>query len=119
MMTLVDRDLLSLRASARNLLANGCTVDHFTLLHQPGLISEGIDSVDLILGTLRDSEGLQANYGVVQQAAGLLAPKGQLLIAGGGTAIARMEKPIKADKLLLVRQRKRNRAKRMLVLQPR
>ena len=57
--------------------------------------------------------------GVVQQAAGLLAPKGQLLIAGGGTAIARMEKPIKADKLLLVRQRKRNRAKRMLVLQPR
>lgn len=118
MMRLVDRDLLSLRASARNLLASGCTADHFTLLHQPNLVVEGIESADLILGTLRDSEGLQANYGEVQQAAGLLAPKGQLLIAGSGTAITRLEKPIKADKLLMVRQRKRNRAKRMLVLQP-
>jgi 16S rRNA (guanine1207-N2)-methyltransferase len=118
-MILVDRDLLSLRASARNLLANGCAAERFTLVHQSGMAVDGIDSADLILGSLRDSEGLQANYKTVQQAAAMLAPKGQLLVAGGGTAIVRLEKPIKAGKLLTVRQRKRNRAKRMLILQAR
>ena len=118
-MTLVDRDLLSLRASARNLLANGRLAEQLSLTQQSGLPSGVLPKPDLILGVLRDSEGPAAHYALVQRAAALLAPQGELLVAASSTSITRLEKTIKKQKLLTVRQRKRNRAKRLLILKAR
>ena len=116
---LVDRDLLSLRASARNLQANGCPPANITTTHQVDLSLENERAAGLIIGVLRDSEGPEANYALVRQAAQQLAPQGELLVAGGSTTITRLEKTIKKEKLLSVKQRKRNRAKRLLILKAR
>lgn len=115
-MTLVDRDLLSLRAAERNLLANGCPRQKFTLLHKPGLPAGEASIYDLILGALHDSEGPAAHYIVIEQAAALLVLQGEVLVSGSSTTITRLEKSIKEAKLLTVKQRRRNRAKRMLWL---
>ncbi len=118
-MTLTGRDLLALRASARNLTANGCPADQFRLNCQAGLPPDGSAAADLILGILDDGEGAQANYALIKEAAALLAPQGEMMVAGASTTITRLDKRIKQEKLLIVKQRKRNRAKRMLILQPR
>ena len=118
-MTLVDRDLLSLRASERNLVTNGYPQESFTLSHQYNLPSGDGAAFDLILGVLRDGEGPAAHYALVRQAAALLAPQGELLLSGASTTITRLEKTIKQNKVLIIKQRKRNRAKRLLFLQPR
>ena len=115
-MTLVDRDLLSLRAAERNLLANGCPREKFTLLHKPGMPAGEAAIYDLILGALHDSEGPAAHYIVIEQAAALLVLQGEVLVSGSSTTITRLEKSIKEAKLLTVKQRRRNRAKRMLWL---
>ena len=118
-MTLVDRDLLSLRAAQRNLLANGCPREQFCLAHHAGLLQEDSQPADLILGVLRDSEGPAANYALLQQAAAVLAPQGELVVAAASTTITRLDKTIKREKLFIVKQRKRNRAKRLLILKER
>ena len=118
-MTLVDRDLLSLRTAQRNLLANGCPREQFSLTHHAGLLHEDSQAADLILGVLRDSEGPAANYALLQQAAAVLAPQGELLVAAASTTITRLDKTIKREKLFIVKQRKRNRAKRLLILKER
>ncbi|MFN2125129.1 MAG: methyltransferase [Candidatus Promineifilaceae bacterium] len=117
--TLIDRDLLALRSSKRNLLANGRSQENLSLRHQVNLEADGLPAPDLILGVLRDSEGPAANYEYIRQAAGLLAPKGQLTISASSTTITRLEKTIKQNKLMTVKQRKRNRAKRLLILETR
>jgi 16S rRNA G1207 methylase RsmC len=114
--TLVDRDLLSLRAAERNLRANGCADQMAGNIHLAGLPQNKERTFDLILGILRDGEGPKLNYALMQQAATLLSAQGDLLVAASSTTIARLEKQIKQDKLLTVRQRRRNRAKRMLIL---
>jgi 16S rRNA G1207 methylase RsmC len=117
-LTLADRDLLSLRASERNLLANGRHRENLLLRHQVGLNSStDLPSPDLILGVLRDSESPRAHYALVQQAANLLPPGGQLLVSAASTTITRLEKTIKQNKLMIVKQRKRNRARRLLILE--
>ena len=118
-MTLVDRDLLSLRAVERNLLHNGCPREQFTLTHQPGLPLDDSPPPDLILGVLRDSEGPAAHAALMRQAAALLSAQGELLVSGASTTITRLEKTIKKEKLLTFKQRKRNRAKRLLILKAR
>lgn len=118
-MNLAGRDLLALRASARNLAANGCPTEQFTLSCQAGLPPDDSAAADLILGILDDGEGPQANYALIKEAAPRLAPQGELMVAGASTTITRLEKRIKREKLLIVKQRKRNRAKRMLILRPR
>jgi 16S rRNA (guanine1207-N2)-methyltransferase len=118
--TLVDRDLLALRSSRRNLFTHGRSQENLSCWHQVGLIpDEALPPPDLILGILRDSEGPAANYELVRQAAGLLAPQGQLIISAASTTITRLEKTIKQNKLMTVKQRKRNRAKRLLILEAR
>jgi 16S rRNA G1207 methylase RsmC len=117
-LTLADRDLLSLRASQRNLLANGRPWENLLLRHQAGLKpGPDLPSPDLILGVLRDSEGPQAHYALIRQAANVLSPGGQLLVSAASTTITRLEKTIKQNKLLIVKQRKRNRARRLLILE--
>lgn len=118
-MIVVDRDLLGLRATARNLADNHCPSSQVSYVHHPALPETMAQPVDLILGVLRDSEGLQAHYALVEQAAALLAPRGELLLAGSSNTVTRLEQRIKQDKLLTVKQRKRNRAKRLLILKGR
>lgn len=113
---LIDRDLLSLRTTRRNLIRNGCAVERLQMIHQVGLRTSPEIGADVIVGVLREDEGREAVAATVRQAAAHLAPEGTLVVAAGSTPITRVEKRIKAEKLLRVRKRKRYKGYSVLVL---
>ena len=117
---LVDRDLLSLRYTQANLILNKCPDARIATQHRVGLPdAEPTPQTDLIAGFLREEEGQAAAGLMLQQAAVLLVPGGDLWIAAGSTAVTRVEKLAQADKAFRVEKRKRDRGKSLLVLRRR
>lgn len=116
---LVDRDLLSLRYSRHNLVLNGCAADAITISHQVGVKARDQQSVDLVVGTLREQEGPQAAVMTIRQAAEQLSPDGNILIAASSSAVTRLETAIRSEKLLRVTKRKRHKGNSFLLLGPR
>ncbi len=113
---LVDRDLLGLRCSRRNLLLNGCPADRITLSHQAGLFSQSEEQADLVAGLLREDEGPAAIAATIQQAAQQLAPAGILVVAASSTAATRAVRTIEAERVLKIKKRVRRRGQSLLVL---
>jgi len=106
--SLVDRDLLSLRYSRRNLILNGCPAGGIAVIHAH-TVSAAPHSVDLALGVLRESEGTEAVAYTFRQMADSLAPPGVLLLAGSSTAVTRLvERELRLTQLK-VRERERYR----------
>jgi len=116
---LVDRDLLSLRYSRDNLILNGCPASAITLSHQVGVQARDEQRADLIAGVLREEEGPEGVAATIRQAAEQLSPDGTILVAGSSTAVTRLEKLVRSEKLLGVRKRKRSKGNSFLILGPR
>jgi len=115
---LVDRDLLSLRYARDNLLQNGCPESRIVLKHQVDLAFQGEEqTVDLIVGMLREEEGQAAAEHLARQAAALLAPGGALWLVAGSTPITRLGKAVESAKLLRIVKRKRDNRVSLLVMQ--
>jgi 16S rRNA (guanine1207-N2)-methyltransferase len=113
---LVDRDLLSLRYSKRNLLLNGCPDERIKLLYGVGFsINEG-EEADLVLGILREEEGPEAVFETVRRAAGHLTPGGLMLLASGSTAITRLIERVKAETRLEVVDKRKRRGYGLIVM---
>ena len=117
--TLVDRDLLSLRAAQHNLLLNDCPAAQVTISHQAGLHAAGHEQADLIVGALREDDGPEVHALLIRQAAGQLAARGTVVVSASATALARLETVIRSEKQLAIRERKRRKGKGVLVLQQR
>lgn len=117
--SLVDRDLLSLRYAKRNLVLNGCPSDLVTLSHQTGVYAGDQQQADIIVCVLREDEGTKAVAQTVQQAAELLSPEGTLLVASSSTAITRLVRFLEAEKRFSINQRKRKKGNSLLVLRHR
>jgi len=115
---LVDRDLLSLRYSRDNLILNECRADRVTLSHQVGLVARDHGPADLIVGVLREDEGQEGVALTMRQAAEQLSREGTILVAGSSTAVTRLERLVRAEKLLRIKKRKRHRGNSLLVLGP-
>lgn len=114
---LVDRDLLSLRCARHNLVQNGCPAAHITTAHQIGLSQQAAgQTVDLIVGAIREEEGQAAAELLAQQAAAQLAPGGILCVTAGSTPITRLEKAIQPGKQWRIEKRKREKGISLLVL---
>lgn len=109
---LVDRDLLALRTTERNLRLNGLAEPVNPLHHQVGWIpqvSEEPAKYDLIVGALRGDEPRRTlEVGTESLAAGL-AVDGVAVISGGSTPITRMLKVIQARKDVRLLDRNRYR----------
>jgi 16S rRNA (guanine1207-N2)-methyltransferase len=116
--TLIDRDLLSLRYSQRNLGLNGCPEKRTTLLHRVGFTAGSGEKYDLIAGVLREEEGPGAVFETVKAAAGCLDPEGMLLVSGSTTAISRLMEKIKTETNAAVVGRKKRRGNCLLVINP-
>jgi 16S rRNA G1207 methylase RsmC len=116
---LVDRDLLSLRTSQDNLILNGCPPSSITLSHRIGVQARDQQQADLIIGVLREEEGPEGMAETMRQAAGQLSPDGTILVAASSTAVTRLERLVRSEKLLRVRKRKRRKGNSFLVLGPR
>mgnify|MGYP000095648787 CR=1 FL=1 len=116
--TLVDRDLLSLRYARDNLIQNSCPASRIVTAHQVDLALESKEqAADLIVGVLREEEGQAAAEQLARQAAARLAPDGALWLAAGSTPITRLEKAIEAAKRLRVNKRKRDNRMSLLMMQ--
>ncbi len=117
-LTLVDRDLLALHATRRNLEANGCPAAALESAHQVGMVPED-GTFDLIAGLLRETEGPEILAHDLRGLKQHLSREGHLLLAGSSTAITRLEKVVRTEKLLRVASRSRNQGRSLLVLTPR
>lgn len=116
---LVDRDLLGLRWSRRNLLQNGCPPEQVTLWHQVGLFVEDGAGVDLVVGVVREEEGRPALTVLLDQAVAQTRPGGWIALAAGSTAVTRLVNLARADGRLRIRERQRRKGVSLLILERR
>ena len=112
---MVDRDLLALRCSARNLGLNGYDASKVSIGHRVGLGAPE-SRWDLIVADMRDEEGPDVTAMQLRQAADHLAPGGKLVLAAGSASITRLAAVCKKERLGAVQQRKRRRGSSVLVL---
>jgi 16S rRNA (guanine1207-N2)-methyltransferase len=114
---LIDRDLLALRYSRKNLVLNGCPPDRIAISHRVGAAFDSGSEIDLFIGTLREEEGREANYRLVKSAAAVLSPSGMIIITAGSTAIARLLTDLEVESSLRVTTRIKRWGNGLLVLQ--
>ncbi len=112
---MVDRDLLSLRCSARNLGLNGFEASRMSTTHRADL-GGGEPTWDLVAAGMRDEEGPDAMAMHLRQAMGRLAPGGRLVVAADSGSITRLAGVCKKERLGPVVQRKRRRGSSVLVV---
>ena len=112
---LVDRDLLALRCSARNLGLNGFDASRTSIEHRVGL-GGGESTWDLVVADMRDEEGPAVMAAHLRQAADRLAPGGRLVVAADSGSITRLSGVCKKERLGSIIQRKRRRGSSVLVL---
>jgi 16S rRNA (guanine1207-N2)-methyltransferase len=93
-LTLIDRDLLALRASARNVRRAGFTGE-VELEHRVG-VGVPVETFDAGVMLLREGEGPTAVLRTFEAAAAAVRPGGSLLVAGTSTALTRLERPAAA-----------------------
>ena len=72
---------------------------------------------DLILGSLREDEGKDAAFLLLDKASALLADKGKILISAGSTAITRLADYVASQGLLRIKARERRRGYGLLALE--
>ncbi|MHB8104097.1 MAG: methyltransferase, partial [Dehalococcoidales bacterium] len=113
--TLVDRDLLALRYSQRNLALNGCPPESVSVLHQAGLNLDPAEKIDLFIGAVREEEGKDASILALDRMTEVLADKGIILLSSGSTAITRLVDYIESKGLLRIKTRERRRGYSLLV----
>jgi 16S rRNA G1207 methylase RsmC len=112
---LAGRDLLALRATARNLEAAGYEAASVALSHVAGF-PPGAEPAALICGALREAEGQNAIAATIEVAASSLAPDGALVVAGSSTGVTRVERMVRVRRLLRVERREKRRGASAIVL---
>lgn len=102
---LVDRDLLSLRVSERNLILTGFDQGKIVTKCQTTITADN-GKYKFITGVLREAEGRAAVLAVGDQIADGLLPGGLTVLAGSSTGITRLENLFRS-KGLTINQRDR------------
>ena len=116
---LVDRDLLALRCTKRNLIRNGFSEDKVTLTHQVGMDRQADRPVQVFAGVVREDEGPRAVGLLLDHVATLLARRGRLVLSASSTGITRIIEMAKPMKVFEVRRRKRWRGNSLVVFERR
>ncbi len=116
---LVDRDLLSLRYSQKNLVRNGCPGERVTASHRVVIVPEDGESADLIVGVLREKAGPGWMRLMADQAAGRLGEGGLLMASGRSTDVTRFAAVVEDGGRFKVTERKRWKGRSRLALRRR
>jgi len=114
---LVDRDLLALRYSRLNLALNDCPVELISISHQVGIDANSEEKVDLFIGVLREEEGKDATFFMLDQATAQLSSNGMIILSAGSTAVTRLVAHVASQNLLRIKTRERWRGYSLLVLE--
>jgi 16S rRNA G1207 methylase RsmC len=86
---LVDRDLLALRFSEANAVANGCPPDRVRVRHRPSPEPDWLQDADLVVAMLRPKEPPESNLSTARQLLSGAPRGGRLVLAASSTAITR------------------------------
>ena len=105
---MIDRDLLALRCSTRNLVLNGYDASRISTNHTVDVRRDGCP-YDLIVSEMRDDEGFQVNAMQFRRIVGRLASGGLLIVVANSTTVTRLVKFCRAERLGKVVDRKRRR----------
>jgi 16S rRNA (guanine1207-N2)-methyltransferase len=117
---LVDRDLLALRFSHANLLANGCPPDRVHLRHQAGPDRAGLQDADLVVGMLRPKEPPESTAATVRQLVSEAPRGGRVVLGASSTVITRALTDLGAGRFpFRIVDRRRNKGFSAVVLEPR
>ena len=117
--SLVDRDLLSRRITESNLILNECPGDSITLYHRTGIGSDTPQSADIVIGTIREEEGVKAINADISRIAGELVPGGKALLSASSTAITRIVTTLQNRNSFIVRKREKRKGNSLLILERR
>jgi len=113
---LIDRDLLTLRHSRRNLISNGCAMERVRLSHQVGARLTQEENPDFIAVKLGD-DGPAADIATVVQASDQLHRGGLIAVSGTSTAITRVLAGLDSEVTLRVISRERYKGYSVVSLQ--
>ena len=117
---LVDRDLLALRFSHANLLANGCPPDRVHACHQTSPDRAGLQDADLVVGMLRPKEPPESTAATVRQLVSEAPRGGRVVLGASSTVITRSLTDLTAGRLpFRTVERRRNKGFSAVVLEPR
>ncbi len=114
--SLVDRDILALVNTKRNLLFNGCSKDQIEVFHSVE-ISNIKEKTDLVIGLLQDGEPKEALFKMLDQLPGYILDNGSLFLSGTSTTITRATEHIKSHKLFSIKDRNKWKGYSVLHLQ--
>lgn len=114
---LVDRDLLALRNTRRNLLLNKYPADKINIVHGVGADFPYEGEFDLFIGVLREEEGRDAVIQTVWQAAERLSHQGMIIVAASSTAITRLIADLESQNILRIAAREKRKGCGCLVLE--
>jgi 16S rRNA G1207 methylase RsmC len=117
--SLVDRDLLSLRVTESNLILNECPIEKIQLHHQVGIGTNTPQSTDLAIGMIREEEGVKAINADISRIAEELVPGGKALLSASSTAITRIVTSLQNQRIFIVRKREKHRGNSLLILERR
>lgn len=117
---LVDRDLLALRFSQANLVANGCPAERVATAHRVGPDPAALGDADLVVAMLRPKEPPEATAATVRELVAATPPGARVVLGGGSTAVTRGLAALDAAKLpFRILDRSRSRGASAVVLERR
>ncbi|HXQ55178.1 MAG TPA: methyltransferase, partial [Actinomycetes bacterium] len=96
---LVDRDLLALRFSQANLVANGCPPERVDLGHRVGPDPEDLRDADLVVAMLPPKEPPEATAATVRRLVAEAPAGARVVLGGSSTAVTRGLAALDAAKL--------------------
>ena len=117
--SLVDRDLLSLRVTKSNLILNECPGEKIQLFHKTGISTDTSRSADMVIGTIREEEGVKAINADIHRIAEQLIPGGKALLSASSTAITRIITYLQNQTTFIVRKREKHKGNSLLILERR
>lgn len=113
---LMDRDLLALRYSQKNLVLNECPNERISLLHQVDMRGTKFPQVDLIAGELQEESGREVIELTVSHALEQLRLEGLLLLVGSSTEVTRLVGFLELKGGATIESRKRHQGKSLLMV---
>lgn len=113
-LTLNGHDLLALRYSRHNLVANGLDPDSVSLLHTSEMVASDAPQHELLLGRLRGDETATDCALLAARTKSLLKPGGTAVFTGGSTFITRLEQAVRHANGFSVGVRRKHHGYRLL-----
>lgn len=113
--TLIDRDLLALRTTMRNLAANGCASEVVSLHHAieaPPLPAP----VDVAAALLRDAEGPQLAAAWIREIGAQMEANGRFLLAANSHLISQLLILLKKERAFKLQSRKKRKGFSAVIL---